>query len=97
MCDMCDTHPVCDIDPLYMASPRGDTSGGRGFVVDMAEYGDTLEKIAADEIERLREIPEVWEPIRVQGKTINHIAISLRTLRCILPCIAPYISITYLI
>ena len=36
-----------------------DTSGGRGFVVDMAEYGDTLEKIAADEIKRLREIPEV--------------------------------------
>ena len=80
MCDMCDTHPVCDIDPLYMAQVRVDTSGGRGFVVDMAEYGDTLEKIAADEIKRLREIPEVWEPIRVQGKTINHIAISLRTL-----------------
>ena len=61
MCDMCDTNPVCDIDPLYMASPRVDTSGGRGFVVDMAEYGDTLEKIAADEIKRLREIPEVMK------------------------------------
>ena len=61
MCDMCDTHPVCDIDPLYMAQVRVDTSGGRGFVVDMAEYGDTLEKIAADEIARLQQTPEVMK------------------------------------
>ena len=49
------------LDPLYMAQVRVDTSGGRGFVVDMVEYGDTLEKIAADEIARLQQIPEVMK------------------------------------
>ena len=36
----------------------------------MAEFGDTMEKIAADEMARLRQLPDVlhWIPDKVQAK-----------------------------
>jgi len=55
---MSEGRPVCDIPPIHGKSAK-DTRAGRSAAVDMAEPGDTLEKIAADELARILKLPEV--------------------------------------
>ena len=62
MSDMCERDPVCDIPPIHGKSAK-DTRAGRSAAVDMAEPGDTLEKIAADELARILKLPEVLKGI----------------------------------
>ena len=54
--------PVCDIPPIHGKSAK-DTRAGRSAAVDMAEPGDTLEQIAADELARLSKVTEVLKGI----------------------------------
>ena len=62
MSDMCERDPVCDIPPIHGKSAK-DTRAGRSAAVDMAEPGDTLEKIAADELARILKVTEVLKGI----------------------------------
>ena len=59
---MSEGRPVCDIPPIHGKSAK-DTRAGRSAAVDMAEPGDTLEKIAADELARILKLPEVLKGI----------------------------------
>ena len=59
---MCERDPVCDIPPIHGKSAK-DTRAGRSAAVDMAEPGDTLEKIAADELARILKVTEVLKGI----------------------------------
>ena len=58
MCDMCATPPGVRYRPPRW-QVRVDTRAWSSAVVDMAEGGDTMEKIAADEMARIRELPDV--------------------------------------
>ena len=50
------------IPPIHGKSAK-DTRAGRSAAVDMAEPGDTLEKIAADELARILKVTEVLKGI----------------------------------
>ena len=68
MCNMCDMYAagVRYRPPRWQV--RVDTRAWSSAVVDMAEGGDTMEKIAADEMARIRELPDVFRAMSNKTK-----------------------------